>query len=116
MSNITLHASPGTMCASVICTGSHGMSRVYVWNDWITLPFGNVITIGCAAICLFMTGAPSTKKWPVAPESEMACLTAQTRRCGLKMVADRGSCCMLFAWTVAVHADLRVAIGVVGCK
>ena len=109
-------ASPGTMCASVICAGSHGMSRLHVWVDWITLPFGNVIVIGWSAILLFMTGAPSTRKWPVAPESEMACLTARTRRCGLKMVADRGSCWRLFACTIVVHADLRVAIGVAGCK
>ena len=124
MSNTTLHpasqnlwveirdasASPGTMCASVICTGSHGMSRLHVWVDWITLPFGNVIVIGCAEICLFITGAPLTKKWPVAPEYEMACLTARTRRCELKMVADCCSCCRLFSWTIVVHFDLRVEL------
>ena len=51
-------ASSGTICAYVISLGSHGMSKLQVWADWITLPFGKVIEIGLFAICLFTAGAP----------------------------------------------------------
>ena len=130
MSNTTLHpasqnflveisdacASPGTMWASVISSGNQGMSRLHVWVDLMVLPLGSVMVIGFVAIALLVTGAFSTRKWPVAPESEMACLTARTRRCGLKMVTEYGSCFRLFACTIVAHADLYVAIVVVGCK
>ena len=51
------------------------MSRLHVCVDLIVLPFGNVIEMGLRAILLFVTGALSTRKCPVAPESEMACST-----------------------------------------
>ena len=41
------------------------------------LTFGIVMLIGLSATCKFLTGAPSTRKWPVAPESEMAYSTAR---------------------------------------
>ena len=40
------------------------------------LPFGILMLIGLSATYKFLTGAPSTRKWPVAPESEMAYSTA----------------------------------------
>ena len=40
--------------------------------DVMFLPFGMVMLIGLSATCKFVTGAPSTRKWPVAPESEIA--------------------------------------------
>jgi hypothetical protein len=42
-----------------------------VCDDCILLPSGNVILMGCMATCLFVTGASSCRKWPVAPEWEM---------------------------------------------
>ena len=41
------------------------------------LPFGIVTLNGLSATCKFVTGAPSTRKWPVAPESEMEYSTAR---------------------------------------
>ena len=46
---------------------------------------------GLVVGCLFATGEPSTKKWPVAHESEMAYFTAQ-HTCLSRMVAAIGSC------------------------
>ena len=68
-------ANPGTMCASVITCGSYGMLRLHVWVDLIVFSFGSVIEMGFVATFLFTTGASSTKKWPVAPESDIACFT-----------------------------------------
>ena len=39
--------------------------------DVMILPFGIVMLIGLPATCKFVTGAPSTRKWPVVPESEI---------------------------------------------
>ena len=111
MSNITLHpasqnflvemsdacASPGTMWASVILSGNHGMSRLHVWVDLIVLPLGSVMVIGFAAIFLLVTGAFSTRKCPVAPESEMACSTDLATRAGSKIVAAWGKLLRLLA-------------------
>ena len=86
MSNNTLHPasanflveisdkceSPGTMCASVNASGSHGISKLHVCVDWMILPLGSVIFSGDAVGLLLTTGAPCTRKCPVAPESEMA--------------------------------------------
>ena len=65
-------ANPGTMCASVTWFVIHGMSKLHVCVDVMLLPFGMVTPIGLSATCKFVTGAPSTRKLPVAPESEMA--------------------------------------------
>ncbi len=61
----------GTMWPVVISSGSHGMSRLQVCVDWILLPSGRVILMGFLATCLFVTGASSFRKCPVAPESEI---------------------------------------------
>ena len=52
--------------------GSHGMSKLRVCFDSMLLPFGIVMLIGFSDTCKFVIGAPSTRKWPVAPKSEMA--------------------------------------------
>ena len=65
-------ANPGTICASVTWFGSHGISRLHVCVDVMFLPFGIVMLIGLLDTCKFVTGAPSTRKWPVAPESEIS--------------------------------------------
>ena len=40
--------------------------------DCIVPPLGNVMMTGFVAFILLTTGAPLTRKWPVAPESEIA--------------------------------------------
>ena len=65
-------ARQGTMCASVTWCGNHGMSRLQVCVDCIVPPMGNVMVTGLVPFFLLTTGAPSTRKWSVAPESEMA--------------------------------------------
>ena len=67
-------ANPGTICASVTWFGSHGISRLHVCVDVMFLTFVIVMMIGLSATCKFLTGAPSTRKWHVAPESEIAYL------------------------------------------
>ena len=52
--------------------GSHVMSKLHVCVDVMLLPFGIVMPIVLSATCKLVTGAPSTRKWSVAPESEMA--------------------------------------------
>ena len=47
------------------------MSRFHLCVDVMLFPFGIVMLIGLSATCKFVTGAPSTRKWPVAPESEI---------------------------------------------
>lgn len=56
-------AMPGTICASVMCVGSQGMSRLHVCVDFSLAPLGIVMVIGRVAIFLFTTGAPSMMKW-----------------------------------------------------
>ena len=60
------------MCASVTWFGIHGVSKLHVCADVMLLPFGMVMIIGLSTTCKFVTGAPPTRKWPVAPDSEMA--------------------------------------------
>ena len=124
MSNVTLHpasqnflvdmsdewARPGTMCASVMCSGSQGMSRLHVWVDLMTLPFGRAICTGVVAIRMFITGAPSTRKWPVAPESEIACCTERVTLATSKMVSALGRVLRLSCLMRACHAVWRVGI------
>ena len=111
MSNTTLHPAsqnflveisdecerPGTMWASVIWSGSHGMFKLHVWVDVIFLPFGNRICIGLVALFLLTTGAPSTRKCPVAPESD----TAYCMACTILLVLKAKALVLevkLFAW------------------
>ena len=65
-------ARPGIICASVTWYGSHVMSRLHVCVDVVVLPLSNVMVIAFVAFFLLTTGVPSTKKRPVAPESDMA--------------------------------------------
>ena len=125
MSNVTLHpksqnflvdmreecAKPGTMCASVISSGSHGISRLPVCVDWMCFPFGSVIVIGFSAIFFFTIGAPSTKKWPVAPESEMACFTDLVTLAASKMEFAMGRDLRLFTPMSCCHAVDLVCMG-----
>ena len=83
-------SSPGTVCASIISCGSHDISRLHVWVDWMVLPFSNVMVIGLCVVRLLVAGAFSTKKWPVAPESEIAWATDLVMRCLLTIVAALG--------------------------
>ena len=57
----------------------------------MVLPLGSVMVIGLRAGRLFVAGAFSTKKWPVAPESEIACLMDLVTLCLLNIAAACGS-------------------------
>ena len=48
------------------------MSKFHVCVNAMILPFVMVMLIGLSDTCKFVTGAPSTRKWLVAPESEIA--------------------------------------------
>lgn len=65
-------ANPGTMCASVMASGSHGISRLHVCVDLIMDPSGNLMESGEFVGLSFLTAAPFTRKCAVAPESKMA--------------------------------------------
>ena len=96
--------NPGTMCASVIASGSRGMSKLHVCIDHIHFLFGRVMRIGWSAMRLFFTGAPSTKKCPVAPESDTACCTALVICLELKIVCACCDASKLLAWMMVFHA------------
>ena len=76
----------------------------------MVLPLGKVMVIGLLAGRLLVTGAFSTKKWPVAPESEMACLTDLVTRCWSKIAFALGIACKFLAWMIAFQAVVRVGI------
>ena len=113
MSNSTLHPasanflvdisddceSPGTMCASVNASGSHGISRLHVCVYWMLLPLGSVILSGDSVGLLLTTGAPCNRKCHVAPESDMAYCTAPCNLLGYKLGVVFGRCCRLCAAT-----------------
>ena len=65
---------------------------------------GKTYLRGLVAGCLLTTGEPSTKKWPVAPEPEMAYFTALHTFVLSKMVVAIGSCCKLLSCTMVFHA------------
>ena len=65
-------ASPGTMCTLVTWCGSQGISMLHVCVDCIMSPFGNVILIGLTASSLLTIGVPLTRKWHVAPKSDIS--------------------------------------------
>ena len=69
-------ASPGTMCAVVALSGSHGMFILHVCIDFITLPSGRLIEIGLDVGSTSTTGVTGSTKCPVAPASATAILTA----------------------------------------
>ena len=50
-----------TLCDSVVLLGSHGMSKLQTWVDWIILQFGKVIEIGIFAIDLLGVLHPVVK-------------------------------------------------------
>ena len=85
------------MCASVIVSGSRGISKLHVCVDNSFDPSGIMICIGFWAGCLFIAGAPSTKKCPVAPESEMAHWTALVILFVSSDIAACGNCVKLLA-------------------
>ena len=102
--------NPGTMCASVISLGNHGMSRLHVWVERIFSLLGSRIWMGFVAIFLLTMGAPSIRKWPVAPESEMAYSIALVSRRVSNIMSDCGEACKLRSWMIVVHAVRRVGI------
>ena len=61
-------------------------------------PLGRVMVMGFSAILRFATGAPSTEKYHVAPEFDMAYSTACFSCVVLKIVpafgSSRSSCCV----------------------
>ena len=92
------------MWASVIDVGSHGMSKLQVCVDCMVFPSGIVMVNGEVAIFLFVTGAPSTVKCAVAPESDRAYCTAFQFLVGSNMVPALGSnfnCSWLTMWLQA---------------
>ena len=81
-----------------------------MWVDWMVLLLGRVVMIGLRAGRVLVAGAFSTRKWPVAPESEIACLIDLVTRCLSKMAAALGNWCRLFAWTIVFQAVICVGI------
>lgn len=76
------------------------MSMLQVCDDRTWEPSGRVMVMGAVATFLFVTGAPSTKKCAVAPESNKAYWSFF----GLKMVLAFGKSCNFRCWTKLHHA------------
>ena len=60
------------MCALVASGHKPGTLRLHMCVDHRVNPTGSMILMSEVASCLFWTGALSTMKWLVAPESLMA--------------------------------------------
>ena len=60
--------------------------------------------IGLVAGLMFTAGEPLIKKWPVAPESDSAHLTALFNRSWSNIVLACGSSRKLLAWMMCCHA------------
>ena len=82
-------ARPGMVYASVILLDSHGMSRLQVCVDLMVWLLGSVMVIGLVVHFRFATGAPSTKKCPIAPESELPILLLFVGGLGKYIVGTR---------------------------
>ena len=86
------------------------MSKLHVCVGRMLLPFGRVMVIGFVAGLIFTAGEPLIKKWPVAPVSESAHLTALFSRTWSNMVLACGSSRKLLAWTMCCHALCRAGV------
>ena len=81
------------------------------------VPSGSLIATGYSATFLFTTGAPSSRKWALAPESEMANFTMLVSFLVLNMVDALGRSISLLACTIFAHApNLVVGTGIAGDK
>lgn len=85
------------MWASVAAPCSHGMSTLHVCVDCNVLPFGNVIVMGWMVIFLFVTWAPSTRKWLVAHELLSAVASLLACGCGMP--------CWVLWWASSLEMD-----------
>ena len=86
------------------------MSRLHVCVDRMLLPFGRVMVIGFVAGLIFTAGETLIKKWPVAPESDSAHLTALFSRTWSNMVLACGNSRKLLAWMICCHALCRAGV------
>ena len=68
------------------------------------------MVIGFVASLIFTAGKPLIKKWPVAPESDSAHLTALFSRSWTNIVLACGSSRKLLAWTMCCHALYRARV------
>ena len=64
-------AKSGMIWHSLALLGSCGMSRSPMCVECTWSPSGSVTDIGDTATCLLVTGAPTTRKWLLAPESNI---------------------------------------------
>ena len=86
------------------------MSRLHVCIDLIVMSFGKVMEIGLLAIFRLTAGTPSTRKWQVAPESEITYFIACVILCQSKIVSALGNLLRLFA-CIACHHVCRLVAG-----
>ena len=68
------------------------------------------MVIGFVAGLIFTAGEPLIKKWPVAPESDSAHLTALFGRTWSNIVSACGSSRKLLAWTMCCHVLCRAGV------
>ena len=95
--------------------GQPGDIKLHVLVDLMDFPLGKVIVIGLQDGCLLVAGAFSTRKWPVAPESDMACLTDLVTLAVLKIASAWAISCKLLACISFFHALFLVGmVGIIG--
>ena len=95
--------SPGTMWASVISSGSHGIPKLHVCVEYMMLPSGSFIAIGNSAAFMLTTAEPSTRKCDDAPESESTYSTNRTRRLVLNIICELGDWVRSLSLTIFIH-------------
>ena len=66
--------------------------------------------MGLLAICLFLTGAPSTKNCPVTTESDTACCTALGTSFFLNIVSAFGNNIKILSWMMSFHTCLLLVM------
>ena len=100
-------ANPGIICAFFALSSSYGMFILHVCVDFITLPSGRLIEIGLDVGSTPSTGVPGNTKFPVAPASATAIMTAIFILPVLKQVATLGNPLKLSAKYVFFHVFVR---------
>ena len=73
------------------------------------LPLGSVMAIGLVTGLMFTADAPTIRKWPVAPESEITHFTALVTRSWSKIICACGNSLKFFVWIMCCNACCLVA-------
>ena len=101
----------GIMWASVMTSGSQGISRLHMCVDMIIFQFGRTILIGCKIGQMFTATDQFARKYPVDPGSEKTHSTASSNLVVLKIMLVMGSLHRMLAQMMYFHTVACVGMG-----